>query len=80
VKAGTFSDPSLRAHELFGLDPRAERRRARNYAAATVLALVLFLGGGLAARVAKDGRQAFMDSMATKSQQYWSSLVRKVKY
>ena len=80
VKAGTFSDPSLRAHELFALDPRAEGRRSRNYAVATALAVVLLFGGGVAARVAKDGRQAFMDSVAAKGQLYWSSLVRKVKY
>lgn len=78
-RAGTFSDPGLRAYELFGLDPQGERRRGRIYAVASALAIVLLVGGGIGMRVAKDGRQAFVDSMAAKGQHYWSLVVRKVK-
>ena len=79
ARAGTFSDPGLRAYELYALDPRGERRRGRAYAVASVLAVALLVGGGVGVRIAKDGRQAFLDSMAAKSQQYWSAVVRKVK-
>jgi hypothetical protein len=79
ARAETFSDPGLRAYELFGLDPRAERRRRRFYAVASVLAFAILLGGGIGMRVAKDGRQAFADSLAAKSQHYWSLLVHKVR-
>ena len=79
ARAGTFSDPGLRAYELYGLDPRGERRRRRLYAAAAVIMAVALVGAGIGVRVAKDGRQAFMDSIAAKTQSYWSAVVRKVK-
>jgi hypothetical protein len=40
---------------------------------------VALVGAGIGVRVAKDGRQAFMDSIAAKTQSYWSAVVRKVK-
>jgi hypothetical protein len=42
-----------------------------------VLALV---GGGVAARVAKEGREPFVNAVAQKVQPYWRDLVRKVRY
>lgn len=79
ARAGTFSDPGLRAYELFSVDPRGERRRGGFYAIACVLAVAVLVGGGVAMRVAKDGRQPFMDSMAAKGQHFWSLVLRKVR-
>jgi class 3 adenylate cyclase len=80
VPAGTFNDPGLRSHELFGPDGDAPRRRGRRYAAATALLVVALVGGGLGARIAKDGREPFMKSVTLKVQPYWRALVRKVSY
>ena len=78
--AGTFTDPGLRSHEVFAPDAAAPRRRARRYAAASVVLVLALVGGGVAARVAKDGREPFVDSVAQKVQPYWRELVRKVSY
>jgi hypothetical protein len=86
VPAGTFTDPGLRTHELFSPDPRAARRRAWRYSAASVVAVVALLGGGVATRISTDGQEAFMGAMAAKyrgataqGQSYWRSLVTRVK-
>ena len=42
-----------------------------------VLALV---GGGIGARIAKEGREPFVNSVAKKVQPYWRALVQKVSY
>jgi hypothetical protein len=78
--AGTFNDPGLRSHELFGPDPDAPRRRRRRYAATTALLVLALVGGGVGARIAKDGREPFVRSVALKVQPYWHALVRKVAY
>lgn len=78
--AGTFNDPGLRSHELFGPDGDAPRRRGRRYAAATALLVVALVGGGLGARIAKEGREPFVQSVTLKVQPYWRALVRKVRY
>jgi hypothetical protein len=84
--AGTFTDPGLRTHELFSPDVRAAGRRARRYAAAGVVAVAALVSGGVAARVAMDGQQRFMDSMAQKyrsttaqGESYFRGLVERVK-
>lgn len=86
VRAGTFTDPGLRTHELFSRDPRAARRRARRYAAAGIVAAIALLSGGVAARVSMQGQQLFMDSMAEKyrstaaqGQSYLRELVERIK-
>jgi len=78
--AGTFTDPGLRSHELFGPDRGAPRRRGRRYAAASVVLVLALVGGGVATRVAKEGREPFVSSVAQKVQPYWRALVRKVSY
>jgi hypothetical protein len=62
--AGTHTDASLRAHELYKPDPRAARSRARRYAAASVLAVLVFLGAGVAYRASIEGPQAYADRMS----------------
>jgi class 3 adenylate cyclase len=78
--AGTFTDPGLRSHELFGPDRGAPRRRRRRYAAASVVLALALLGGGIGARIAKEGRDPFVNSVTSKMQPYWQALVRKVDY
>ena len=78
--AGTFTDPGLRSHELFGPDRSAPRRRRRRYAAASVVLVLALGGGGIGARIAKEGREPFVKSVTQKVQPYWRALVRKVSY
>ena len=78
--AGTFTDAGLRSHELFGPDRGAPRRRRRRYAAASVLLALALVGGGIGARIAKEGREPFVNSVAKKVQPYWRALVQKVSY
>jgi len=62
--AGTHTDASLRAHELYKPDPRAARRRSRRYAAASALAVLAFLGAGVAYRASIEGPQAYADRVS----------------
>jgi hypothetical protein len=62
--AGTHTDASLRAHELYKPDPRAARRRSRRYAAASALAALAFLGAGVAYRASIEGPQAYADRVS----------------
>ena len=78
--AGTFTDSGLRSHELFGPDRGAPRRRRRRYAVASVVLVVALLGGGIGARIAKEGRDRFVSSVTQKVQPYWRSLVRRVNF
>jgi class 3 adenylate cyclase len=80
VPAGTFTDAGLRSHEVFAPDAAAPRRRGRRYAAASVLLVLALVGGGVATRVAKEGREPFVNAVAQKVQPYWRDLVRKVRY
>ena len=78
--AGTFTDPGLRSHELFAPDCGAPARRRRRYAAASVILVLALVGGGISARVAKEGREPFVKSVTLKIQPYWRALVRKAGY
>jgi class 3 adenylate cyclase len=80
VPAGTFTDPGLRSHELFAPDRGAPARRRRRYAAASVILVLALVGGGIGARVAKEGREPFVKSVTLKVQPYWRALVRKAGY
>ena len=62
--AGTHTDASLRAHELYKPDPRAARSRSRRYAAASALAVLAFLGAGVAYRASIEGPQAYADRVS----------------
>ena len=78
--AGTFTDPGLRAHEVFTQSEGAVARRSRRYTAlALVLALAL-IGGGIAVRDAAEPKQPFMDAMIEKTVPYWRDLVQRVSY
>ncbi|MGH8688667.1 MAG: hypothetical protein ACREU5_00445 [Burkholderiales bacterium] len=65
--AGTHTDPSLRAHELFQPDPRGTTRRSRRYLAATVLAVILLIGAGLAYRASLEGVDHYAARMKAKA-------------
>jgi hypothetical protein len=82
--AGTHTDASLRAHELYKPDPRAARRRSRRYAAASALAALAFLGAGVAYRASIEGPQAYADRVsavmkhgATQLKGYAQKLLRR---
>ena len=77
---GTLTDAGLRSHEAFAPDPAAGRRRSRRYAAASVVLVIALVGGAVAARVAKDGREPFVNSVTKQVQPYWQALVRKAGY
>lgn len=62
--AGTHTDASLRAHELYKPDPRAARSRRRRYAAASTLVVLAFLGAGVAYRASIEGPQAYADRVS----------------
>ena len=76
--AGTFTDPGLRSHELFRPERSAPGRRRRRYAAASVVLVLALVGGGIGARIAKEGRDPFVNSVTKKVQPYWRALVQKV--
>jgi class 3 adenylate cyclase len=78
--AGTFTDPGLRSHELFGPDRGAPRRRRGRYTAASIVLVLALVGGGIGARIAKEGREPFVNSVTKKVQPYWRALVQKVSY
>ena len=87
VKAGTFTDPGLRAHELYRPDGEAAKRRAGRYALAGAAAAIVLVGAGLAARIAVEGQQPFIDSVVAKyrstakqGEGYWRALVQKVRF
>jgi len=53
--AGTHTDASLRAHELYRPDPRGAARRGARYLAASVAAVIALAGAGVAFRVSIEG-------------------------
>ena len=77
VHAGTFTDPGLRAHELFAPDTRAPARRSLRYTAASLLLAVALVGAGLGARV-YQGEQP--GAVLTKVPDYVRALVQRVSY
>jgi hypothetical protein len=87
VPAGTFTDPSLRTHELFSPDPGAMRRRTWRYSTAGVAAVLALVGAGLAWRISIVGQEAFMDAVAAKyrstaahGQSYFRDLMKRAKF
>ena len=82
--AGTHTDAGLRAHELYKPDPRAARSRSRRYAAASALAVLAFLGAGVAYRASIEGPQAYANRVsavmkhgATQLKGYAQGLLRR---
>ena len=78
--AGTFTDPGLRAHELYGPDHNGVARRSRRYTALALVFAVALVAGGVAVRSSNAGQRPFMDAMLEKTAPYWRELVQKVKY
>ena len=76
--AGTFSDPGLRAHELFKPDEKAPARRSLRYTAAAVVVAVALVGGGIALRNS-NGQPPFVEAMMEKYP-VWKELVQRVSY
>jgi hypothetical protein len=77
--AGTFNDPSLRAHELFKPDEKAPARRSLRYTAAAVVVALALVGGGISWRNTNGSQQPLVDAMLAKYP-YWKSLVQRVGY
>jgi len=77
VSAGSFNDPSLRAHELYKPDANAVRRRGRRHALLGIVLGIALLGGGIAYRLAGEGQEPSVAAVLAKVP-YWRELVRKV--
>jgi class 3 adenylate cyclase len=81
--AGVFTDSGLRTHELYYPDRQAAGRRQRRLIALGVAAAVLFVGAGIAARVATGGHQKVLDGTlakigwSAKERQAWLRGVRE---
>lgn len=65
--AGTHTDASLRAHELYRTDPGGERRRSRRYLAATVAAVIALAGAGVAQRVSIEGLDRYTERVTAQA-------------
>jgi hypothetical protein len=55
ANAGTHTDSSLRAHDLYRAEPRSAARRRLRYAAATAVAVVGLVGAGIGYRGSIEG-------------------------
>jgi hypothetical protein len=78
--AGTFTDPGLRTHELYGPDHKGVVRRSRRYTAVALVLAVALIGGSVALRSSNASQRPFMDAMLEKTAPYWRDLVQRVKY
>lgn len=65
--AGTHTDSSLRAHELFRPDARGAARRRARYLAATVAAVIALAGAGVAYRVSIEGFERYAKRMSAQA-------------
>jgi len=65
--AGTHTDASLRAHELYRHDPRGAARRGTRYLAATVAAVIALAGAGVAFRVSVEGLDRYTNRMSAQA-------------
>jgi hypothetical protein len=78
--AGTFTDPGLRAHEVFTPNERALARRRRRYSAVAIVLAIALIGGAMAVRSATPSQQPFMDAVLERTEPYWRELVQRVRY
>jgi hypothetical protein len=65
--AGTHTDTSLRAHELFRPDAQGAARRQARYIAATVAAVVVLAGAGIAFRISIEGADRYAARMGAQA-------------
>jgi len=78
ARAGTFTDPGLRAHELFAPDAKAPARRSLRYTLASLAMIVALVGGGIGARASADGDKPIVGAWLSKVQPYFRELARRV--
>ena len=78
--AGTFTDPGLRAHEVFTPNERALARRSRRYSAVAIVLAISLIGGAMAVRSATPSQQPFMEAVLERTEPYWRELVNRVNY
>jgi class 3 adenylate cyclase len=64
VRAGTHTDASLRAHQLYHGDGRAARARGRRYAIAGVLLAAGLIGAGVGYRVSLEGAKPYAERVS----------------
>jgi class 3 adenylate cyclase len=64
VRAGTHTDASLRAHQLYHNDPREARARGRRYVLAGAFLVLGLIGAGVGYRVSLEGAQGFADRVS----------------
>jgi class 3 adenylate cyclase len=64
VRAGTHTDASLRAHQLYHGDARAARARGRRYAIAGVLLAAGLIGAGIGYRVSLEGAKPYAERVS----------------
>lgn len=65
--AGTHTDSSLRAHEIFRPDARAAGRRRARYALVTVVAVLGLIGAGIGYRGSIEGFDRYAQRMGTQA-------------
>jgi hypothetical protein len=78
--AGTHTDSSLRAHELYRPDPHGAARRAARYLAATVAAVIALAGAGIAFRVSVEGLDRYTNRMSARAKDVVSRLRSEVSW
>lgn len=78
--AGSFTDPGLRAHEVFAPSRRGAATRSRRFTVVAALLFVALVGGGIAVRSTKPGEPPFVEAMLEKTAPYWRGLVERVSY
>jgi class 3 adenylate cyclase len=76
--AGTHTDASLRAHELYRHDPLGAARRGTRYLAATVAAAIALAGAGIAFRVSVEGLDRYTNRMSAQAKDVVSRLRSEV--
>jgi hypothetical protein len=74
--AGTHTDASLRAHELYRPDAGGAARRATRYFAATVVAVLALAGAGVAFRVSIEGLDGYANRMSAQAKDVVQGLRR----
>lgn len=65
--AGTHTDASLRAHDIFRPDANGASRRAARYLAATVAAVIALAGAGVAYRISIEGAERYAARMSAQA-------------
>jgi hypothetical protein len=78
--AGTFKDPGLRTHEVFGPNERAPTRRRRRYSAIALVVTLALVGTGIAVRSSTPNKRPFVEAVLERTAPYWRDVVQRVSY